>query len=297
MNVTSCPLPHPLLHGYAQIMGFVAGSCKSPGAILLEVERHERLTALLDALAETGRVDIDAAAERLDVSAATIRRDLDTLDDQGLLVRTRGGAVPTSVAYDLPLRYKSARNTASKLAIAAAAADLVPPGAVVALNGGTTTTEVARALAVRADGSQRLTVVTNAVNVAHELALRPEIKVVVTGGVLRPQSYELVGTLTGGVLDQLTFDLAVLGVGAISVEAGACTAHEGEAAVNHEMAARAREVVVVADGSKLGHHAFARICTIDDVDVLVTDASADPKAVEAIQDAGVRVVVAPAPGG
>lgn len=258
------------------------------------MERHERLTTLLDALAATGRIDIEAAAEQLDVSAATIRRDLDALDDQGLLVRTRGGAVPTGVAYDLPVRYKSARNTASKRAIAAAVADLVPPGSVVALNGGTTTTEVARALGRRSEGArQRLTVVTNAVNIAYELSLRSQVKVVTTGGVLRPQSYELVGNLTGGVLDQLSFDVAVLGVGAISVEAGACTAHEGEAAVNHQMGRRAREVVVVADGSKLGHHAFARICPIDEVDLLVTDSSAEPKAVEAIEDAGVRVLVAP----
>lgn len=258
------------------------------------MERHERLSALLDVLAADGRIDIDGAAERLDVSAATIRRDLDALDEQGLLVRTRGGAVPTGVAYDLPLRYKSARHTGSKRAIAAAVADLVPHGSVVALNGGTTTTEVARMLATRADNPrQRLTVVTNAINIAYELSLRAEVKVVMTGGVLRPQSYELVGNLTGGVLDQLTFDLAILGVGAISVTAGACTAHEGEAAVNHQMARRAREVVVVADGSKLGHHAFARICPIDEINLLVTDTSANPKTIESIEEAGTRVLIAP----
>jgi len=256
------------------------------------MRRHDRLATLLDDLAKDGTIEIDDAAQRLDVSPATIRRDLDALDDEGLLVRTRGGAVPASVAYDLPLRYKTDRNAAAKQAIARAAADLVPPGAAVALNGGTTTTEVARALATRTHPSLRLTVVTNALNIASELALRPEIEVVVTGGVVRAQSYELVGHFADLVVGELHFDVAILGVGAISVDAGACTAHEGEAAVNGAMARRAREVVVVADASKLGSYAFARICPTDAIDILVTDETAPADTVDAFIDAGVKVVVA-----
>ena len=275
------------------------------------MRRHDRLTNLLDELARNGTIEIDEAAARLAVSPATIRRDLDALDEEGLLVRTRGGALPTSVAYDLPLRYKIDRNAAAKQAIARVAAELVPPGAAVALNGGTTTTEVARVLGSRTAGAAgsansgnsgshggnhdsrpRMTVVTNALNIASELALRPEITVVVTGGVVRMQSYELVGHYADLVVDQLSFDVAVLGVGGISVAAGACTPHEGEAAVNGAMARRAREVIVVADASKLGMPAFARICTVDEVDVLVTDASAAPAAVDDLTAAGVKVVVA-----
>lgn len=257
------------------------------------MRRHDRLATLLDQLAEHGTIEIDAAAARLGVSPATVRRDLDALDQQGLLIRTRGGAAPTSVAYDLPLRYKTDRNTAAKQAIARAAADLVPPGAAVALNGGTTTTEVARILGSRTTAPPGLTVVTNALNIASELALRPDVTVVVSGGVVRPQSYELVGSLADSVLDQLMCDVAVLGVGGISAGAGASTAHEGEAAVNGAMARHAREVIVVADASKLGVTAFARICPIEQVDVLVTDTGAAPGTVEALGAAGVKVVVAP----
>ena len=99
-----------------------------------------------------GRVEVEDAADELRVSAATIRRDFDQLAQQQMITRTRGGAVANGVSYDLPLRYKTAPSTRPRSsASATAAAALVTPGMVVGLNGGTTTTEVARALAVRPD--------------------------------------------------------------------------------------------------------------------------------------------------
>ena len=267
------------------------------------VARRERWTTLLDMLAADGRIEIEDAAVSLAVSAATIRRDLDELAGQQMLIRSRGGALPHSVSYDLPLRYKTSRHRDQKRRIAEVAAALVVPGGVVGLNGGTTTTEVARALALRSDlhrrpgnpgdaDGTRLTVVTNALNIAHELAIRPHVKLVVTGGVARPQSYELIGPLALPVLEHLTLDIAVLGVDGITVATGASTHNEGEAAVNREMASRAQKMVVVADASKLGRSAFARICTVTDIDVLVTDDSADPQVVSELQEAGVEVVTA-----
>ena len=261
-----------------------------------------RWTALLDMLAGDGRVEIDTAAEQLGVSSATVRRDLDELASQQLLVRTRGGAVPHSVSYDLPLRYKLTRRPDEKRGIAEAAAELVVPGSVVGINGGTTTTEVARALVLRTDlgddivdGSPRVTIVTNALNIAHELAIRPQVKLVVTGGVVRSQSYELVGALAMPALERLTLDFAILGVDGISVAGGACTNNESEAAVNELMARQARTVVVVADSSKLGRRAFARICPVDRVDVLVTGALGDGQLLADLRDAGVDVITVRAP--
>src|SRR4051812_11316826 len=166
------------------------------------VHRHERLTALLELVAQHGHIEVDELSTQLGVSSATIRRDLDSLAHQQLLTRTRGGAVVNNVAYDLPLRYKTARRASEKARIAAAAAALVDRGMVVGVNGGTTVTEVARVLATRPDLSgpgdgPAITVVTNALNIAHELAVRPHIKIVVTGGVARPQSYELIGPMAG----------------------------------------------------------------------------------------------------
>ena len=263
------------------------------------MQRPARWTTLLDIIASEGRVEIEEAAVRLDVSPATVRRDLDELASQQLLVRTRGGAVPHSVSYDLPMRYKLSRHADEKHLIGVAAAELVVPGSVVGLNGGTTTTEVARALVLRTDlgdgsgdGSPQVTVVTNALNIAHELAVRPHVKLVVTGGVVRSQSYELVGPLAMPTLERLMLDIAFLGVDGISVGGGACTNNEGEAAVNELMARHANTVVVVADASKLGRQAFARICEIERVDVVITGSEADSATVAELRSAGVDVQLA-----
>jgi DeoR family transcriptional regulator of aga operon len=259
------------------------------------LDRYARWNTLLEILAEDGRITVEDAAERLRVSQATVRRDFDQLAQQQMITRTRGGAVANTVSYDLPLRYKSARNVDEKQRVGAAAAAMVTPGMVVGMNGGTTTTEVARALATRPDlinntDGSALTIVTNALNIANELIVRPHVKVVVTGGVVRPQSYELIGPLATGVLRELTFDIAFLGVDAIDVALGAAAHHEGEAAINGLMAARARRVVILTDSSKLGRHAFARVCPIERVETLITDTRAADAVVAPFAKANVRVL-------
>ena len=261
------------------------------------MSRYRRWNELLELLAADGQLQVEHAAQVLGVSAATVRRDFDELARQQMLTRIRGGAVAKGVTYDLPLRYKTERHPTEKQRIAAVAAGLVLPGQIVGLNGGTTTTEVARALAVRADlnsgaPSPGLTIVTNALNIATELAVRQHIKIVATGGVARPQSYELTGPLATGVLEQVSLDLAILGVDAIDAAAGATAHHEGEASINRLMARQASKVVIVADSSKVGRRAFARICAAAEIDVLVTDAGIadDDKAM--LKDAGVDVVTA-----
>jgi DeoR family transcriptional regulator, aga operon transcriptional repressor len=261
------------------------------------MDRYARWNALLEILTESGRVSVEEVAEKLDVSQATIRRDFDQLAQQQMITRTRGGAVANGVSYDLPLRYKTAKHAPEKQRIGAAAAALVSPGMVVALNGGTTTTEVARALAVRPEltGSvddAQLTVVTNALNIANELLVRSRMKIVVTGGVVRPQSFELVGPLGGNILRDVTLDMALLGVDALDIQLGAAAHHEGEAAMNSLMVTRSKRVVVIADSSKLGGHAFARICPISKVETLVTDSGAPEPVIAAFREAGVQVVCA-----
>src|SRR2546429_1374919 len=187
-------------HGVSRIIVHETSHDRAGGP----VDRYARWNALLELLTDSGRVSVEDAAERLNVSQATIRRDFDQLAQQQMITRTRGGAVANGVSYDLPLRYKTAKHSAEKQRIGTAAASLVEPGMVVGLNGGTTTTEVARALAVRPDlgstpdGAQ-LTVVTNALNIANELLVRSRMKIVVTGGGGRPQPFDLVGPLPGGV--------------------------------------------------------------------------------------------------
>lgn len=250
------------------------------------MKRAARLTKILDLLAGRGEVSVDDLVLQFEASAATIRRDLDSLAEQRLLTRTHGGAVAQSVAYELPIRYKSHLRTHEKELIARAASELVTTGAVVGLSGGTTTTAIAAALAARADLGE-ITVVTNAVNIASQLATRPDIKVVVTGGVIHSRSYELVGPFVEQLLSGIHLDIAFIGVNALSAEAGASTHDEREAAVNRMMASRARRAVAVADSSKIGRNAFAHVGGPELFGTVITDAVAP-----ALVDAGYEVIVA-----
>ena len=163
-------------------------------------DRAPRWSQLLQLLAERGRLSVAEVCGELGVSEATVRRDFNELAAQQLATRTHGGVLATAVAYDLPARYKSASQDGAKQQIAVAAADLVEPGTVVGLNGGTTTSAVARELASRpeiaASGLRpAVTVVTNALNIATEMVLRPAVRCIGLGGVARSESYEQTGPI------------------------------------------------------------------------------------------------------
>ena len=254
--------------------------------------RAERLAALLEELVADGRIDVDASAVRHQVSAATIRRDLDYLADQQLLNRTHGGAVPNTMSYDLPLRYKAASHGAAKKRIARRAVEMLWPGCTLALNGGTTTIEIARAIPGVSALNNGVTVVTNAINIASELAVRPFVKIVVSGGVARRQSYELVGPIASETLSRLAPDLCFLGATGVDAQAGVTCDDEAEAAVNRVMVQHAKRAFVVADSAKLGAVGFSQICPLTEVAGVLTDDGADPAAVQSLADSGVEVVVA-----
>ncbi|MFE6688497.1 DeoR/GlpR family DNA-binding transcription regulator [Streptomyces sp. NPDC057743] len=261
------------------------------------MKRHERMNALLELLGDRGRVDVEEAATELEVSAATMRRDMDALAEQQLLVRTRGGAVLSSVAYDLPIRYKHGHRSAEKEAVAKAAARLVERGDVVGLSGGTTTTAIARVLATRADFAEsdpqpQLTIVTNSLNIANELAVRPQIKIVLTGGVAHSRSYELVGPFSELVLQQISIDIAFIGANGVDPAMGATVHDEAEARINRLMAERARRAVVVADSSKIGQRCFARVGDADVFDTLITDGAVAEETRREFTERGVKVMAA-----
>src|ERR1035437_8341602 len=253
------------------------------------MRQEERLSLILERLSQTGSVGVSGVAAELGVSTASVRRDLQLLEEQHLLSRTHGGAVANATVYELPLRYRSGSHKDEKRRTAALAAERVDDTvSTVGMTGGTTTTEVARRLADRLG----LTVVTNALNIASDLALHPDIKLIVTGGTARSESYELVGPLAESTLANLNLDIVVVGVDGISVDGGLTTYHEVEAATNRAMIGRARRVIVVADGSKVGKLALARICDVEAVDELITDASADAAELARLEATGVTVTQA-----
>jgi DeoR family transcriptional regulator of aga operon len=260
------------------------------------VDRYQRIAALLEMLAKNGKVEVEQAVAALGASAATIRRDLVYLDEQRLARRTHGGAIANSGSFDLPLRFKTGRALAEKQRIGAAAAALAPVGGIVGINGGSTTLEVARGLAARADlvstegAGRALTIVTNAVNVAGELLVRPQFKVVVTGGVVRAHSYELFGPLAERSLESLSVELVFLGVDGFDAAFGASAHSEAEASTNSMLALAAAKVVVVCDASKVGRRAFAQICPPTKVDTLVTDTGVAPQVAAQLKSLGIKVI-------
>ena len=232
----------------------------------------------------SGRVDVAGLAERLGVSGATVRRDLQSLSRSQLLVRTHGGAVSQQTEDEVPAQVKAVLRQPEKRRIAHAAGGLVPDGAVVGLTGGSTTLELARVLRSR----RGLTVVTNSIDVASELAGRPGIRLVMIGGIVR-RSRELVGPAAETMLANYHLDVAFIGVDGLSVE-GCTTYDEMEATTDAAFLAQARRRVVVADRSKIGKVTFARISPLPGIADLVTDRGAPADALDAIRAYGVAVI-------
>lgn len=260
------------------------GAVTGPGRL----RRADRISAILKRLSSDRSLGVAELAASFGVSQATLRRDLQALDQQRLLTRTHGGAMLQDTAYELPVRYRDAHYKEEKQRIAAEAVRRVPEGPVaVGLTGGTTTSEVARQLMDRTE----LTVITNAVNIAAELVLRSRLKLVVTGGVSRPQSYELVGQWAEHTLRGLNIGIAIVGTDGISADGGLTTHDEVEAQTNAVLISRAKRTIVVADGSKVGRVLLARIAGLEQIDELITDESADPAALEAVRAAGPVVTV------
>ncbi|MFJ2618932.1 DeoR/GlpR family DNA-binding transcription regulator [Glutamicibacter sp. NPDC087344] len=225
------------------------------------MKREERLNHILDLLANRGQIEIDELVQQLDTSPATARRDLDSLAAASLLTRTHGGAVSNSVAYDLPSRFQRDEHDEEKLQIAKAAVALVRKDMVVGLSGGTTTKAIATELGLCQElagepGRVTLTVVTNAVNIASLLAVRPHIRVMVTGGVLNDRSYELVGPMAQSSLARITLDLSFVGANGLIAETGPMLRDEMEAAVNEQLVRQSARSFVVADSSKIGQRSF-----------------------------------------
>jgi DeoR family transcriptional regulator of aga operon len=231
------------------------------------MRRAERLNLIVRKVADGGSASVAEIARDLGVSPSTVRRDLRVLDGRRLLDRTHGGAVAHGGLFEIPLEYRDSRNAEEKARIGRVTAERVEDGCAVGLTGGTTTAQIARALRDRA----RLTVVTNALNVANELGRSRGVKVVMTGGMLRVESHELVGPLAETSLERVHLDVLFLGVDGIDLAAGFTTHDEMEAQTDAMFIRRARSVIVVADASKFGRVAFSPICSIGQVGELITD--------------------------
>jgi DeoR/GlpR family transcriptional regulator of sugar metabolism len=248
-----------------------------------EIERRARLVEHLRA---DGRVSVAQLSDGLGVTPSTIRRDLQRLAREGRLVRTYGGAA-------LPAAGPSVTGTDpardAKRRIARAAAALVPEQTTIAIGSGSTALEFARQLVDR-----RLTVITNALDVANVLLDRPGIELIVLGGVVRPRMHSMLGHLAELATRELRADMLVMGIGAVSVDQGLMNDSVPEILIDRALRRMARSVVVLADASKFEQVAPGFVFGLDEVDSIVTDHAIAPEVLAAIRRRSrVQVIVAP----
>jgi DeoR/GlpR family transcriptional regulator of sugar metabolism len=244
-------------------------------------------------VAEAGQVTVAKLAEHFDVSADTIRRDLDQLDTEGVLIRTHGGAISLSgvprpdTGMDVRMRIQ----TAAKEKIGAIAATLVDDGAALMINGGSTTLAVVRHLREHHD----LTVATNSLQIPAEIAPGAFRDLYVFGGAVRPSAQATVGPvgfpIGPGKEREVRCDLALIAVGGISAEVGYSTSNLGEATMMNAMMDRATRVAVLADSSKFGRRLFAQVAELGRADYLITDTMPPTDLREALEAQHVQVLI------
>jgi len=237
-----------------------------------DLNQHQRLTGILELLAEKGRISVHDAVDAFGVSGATIRRDLDHLASRQLLRRTRGGAVAL-LAYDVPLGYRGDGTIESRQRIGVAAAGRVSMGEVVGIAGGAIGLEVARALAARTDFGdlpEAITVVTNAVNVAYELSARPSIRLLLTGGIVRQRTFAMGGDIAKEIVRRFSFDHSFIEGDGLTEE-GLSVDDEFSAEVQRAFVARSRQTIALVDSNRVGRRAFVNTCAADALTGVITD--------------------------
>jgi DeoR family fructose operon transcriptional repressor len=249
----------------------------------LAPQRWETLRALIR---ERGVLRLEDLCRALKVSAATVRRDLDQLERNGAIRRVHGGAVSVESRLEEPLfADKTSLAAREKRRIAEAALAFVEPGDTVYLDGGSTVVELARLLRERTN----LTVVTNSMQAAQELAGRGP-RLIVIGGELRRRSQALVGPLTRLLLQELHLDKAFLGTIGFALPEGLTTTDPGEAFTKQLVLSRARQVILLADSSKAGKVSFASAGGWDRVHALITDRQIDRSFCRELVRRGLKVI-------
>ncbi len=247
-----------------------------------------RRTKIIEMLEKHGQVSVDELTKIFKVSEVTIRNDLDKLEEKRLLIRTRGGGIQTQrVRFDYQFNQETTHFLAEKQAIAREAAKLVKEKDTIILDSGTTTLEIARNLTHLND----LTIITNGIFIAYELAQYPNIKIIMLGGSLSHSSLSLSGSIAAENLKDLFCDKLFLGVNGIDTNYGLFTTHIEDAYLNKIMIKMAKEVIVATDSSKFLKRSFAIVAPITSIDTLITDANIPKEELRNLTNVGVRTII------
>ncbi|MRX44760.1 DeoR/GlpR family DNA-binding transcription regulator [Agromyces kandeliae] len=245
----------------------------------------KRQRELLNFIRATGAGSVNEMARMLGVSASTVRRDLNDLQERGLIERVHGGAAHVDDDVE-PLRpLRETVNAEQKHRIGQAAAAHVRANSTVLITGGTTT----EAMLPFLGGVRGLTVLTNSLTVVNRLAQFPEVDIIVLGGLLRRQEMSLLGHLTISGLSEFGIDQVYTGAFGVDADMGVTGTNLSETQTDRSLASSAREVIVLADHSKLSQRGPARLIPITGISTLIVDADADPADLARLRSAGVNV--------
>jgi DeoR family transcriptional regulator of aga operon len=249
-------------------------------------DRHQ---FILQQLQENGKVDIQELTDALQVSGVTIRKDLKLLEEKKLLYRTKGGgSTQNPYTIEKPINEKEFIKAEEKKKIAKAAFNLIGMNDSIIMGSGTTVFELAHIL----HPSKHLTVITPALKVALELCNRPNVNVLQIGGLIHPSSASAGGSFAERLLDDISCGVLFIGVDGIDPEFGLSITNLAEASLDTKMVQLAQTVVVMADSSKFDRRGIGRICSLEQVDYIITDNLVPPDTVKMVQDRGVKVIIA-----
>jgi len=250
---------------------------------------QERRQHIFKAIEASGVASVRDLAQRFDVSMITIMRDLQELEQEGLIRRVHGGAISVrGASYEPPFSARESQLSPEKQRIALKAVELVADGDSIILDVGTTTLEIARAL----KGKRNLTVLVTNLRAALELASQPAIQVIVIGGKLRSSELSMIGHLAEQTLRTFQVDKAFIGVGGVTVSHGLTEFNFDEAGTKRTMIERARQAIVVADHTKFGKIMLTQVAPLSDVSLLITGSELDEDQKHELEEAGVALLLA-----
>ncbi|QCX34406.1 DeoR/GlpR transcriptional regulator [Caloramator sp. E03] len=248
---------------------------------------EERKMQIISLLKEQGNIKVSDLAKIYDVSEVTIRKDLQELEEEGLIKRVHGGAVlNNSIKFEPTFSEKSDKYIQEKESIGKASAKLIKDGDIIALDAGTTTLQIAKNITAK-----NLTVVTNSLDIAYQLSSKKDIEVIVTGSLLRWETRAFVGPLTDMTLKNIRVDKAFIGTNGISLKFGLTTPNITEANTKKTLISISQQIIVVCDHSKFNSVCFAKIVDIDEIDIVVTDSGIDKSIKKQFEKAGVELTI------
>lgn len=247
---------------------------------------EERQQKIIEMLNEKSSLRVAELAEIFNISESTIRRDLQDMEEKGMLTRTHGGAVGINrTSFEPSFKEKETEKHDEKSSIGIIAASMIEDGDTIILDSGTTTLEIAKHIEAK-----DITVITNSIDIASELSNKDNIELIVAGGSLRQNTRAMVGHITESVFKNFRVDKAFVGANGISMEEGITTPNFNEAQTKKAMINVANKVIIVADSTKFNKVCFSVICPLRAVSAIITSSDLDENIIKEYEDSGVEIL-------